>query len=79
MEMITVKHLQRFANEIQTARRNGFFGVNPNIPKAFRAELEQRVMQCLKDSFAPASKEELHIMLCSLMLGVWMEYLDRCN
>ncbi len=74
LEMYTVRILTPYVNEIREANRNGF-----EITPTFRDVLSERLYKDIQAAFATCGHEELHIMLSTVLLGLFMEKLESVN
>ncbi len=74
LEMYTVRILTPYVNEIREANRNGF-----EITPTFRDVLSERLYKDIQAAFATCGREELHIMLSTVLLGLFMEKLESVN
>ena len=74
LEMYTVHILNSYVNEIREANRNGF-----EITPTFRDVLSERLYKDIQAAFATCGREELHIMLSTVLLGLFMEKLESVN
>ena len=74
LEGKTVNILGPLVNQQREAVRNGF----PMSDAVFLA-LEKELARRIQDGFAGCSREDLHMMLCSVLQGLWLDHLKSVN
>jgi len=74
LEQLTIRVLEPYAMQWREALRNGF-----SITQDFEYEVETKLYADIQLAFCRESRQDLHSMLCCVLLGLFMEKLKETN